>query len=264
MQLWKSPELQFPVANANLCQLYMGTPKGDVYSFAIIVQEILYRRGVFYLSEEDKHAAFRGHHQAHPTPSDIDDDDDLSHIRHRDIYLKVKSGLRPTLDASTCSKEIIDLLRRCWSEAPHDRPEFSLINELMRKTTRISGNILDNLLARMEKYANNLEELVKERTAACDNERKRAEALLYRLLPPSVASQLMLGNEVKAESHDSVTIYFSDICGFTDLSAKSTPMQVVHLLNGLYTLFDSIIEHFDVYKVIYLELTKTCVQFLIL
>lgn len=101
----------------------------------------------------------------------------------------------------------------------------------------------------MEKYANNLEDLVKERTEACENERKRAETLLYRLLPPTVAAQLMQKNEVKAESFDNVTIYFSDICGFTDLSANSTPMQVVGLLNGLYTLFDSIIEGFDVYKV---------------
>jgi hypothetical protein len=49
---------------------------------------------------------------------------------------------------------------------------------------RISGNILDNLLARMEKYANNLEDIVKERTEACESERQRAEQLLYRLLPP--------------------------------------------------------------------------------
>jgi class 3 adenylate cyclase len=114
---------------------------------------------------------------------------------------------------------------------------------------RISGNILDNLLARMEKYANNLEDLVQERTVECENERKRAETLLYRLLPPTVAADLMNGNEVKAETFSSVTIYFSDICGFTDLSAKSTPMQVVCLLNSLYTLFDSIVEGFDVYKV---------------
>lgn len=101
----------------------------------------------------------------------------------------------------------------------------------------------------MEKYANNLEDLVQERTVECDNERKRAETLLYRLLPPTVAADLMNGNEVKAETFSEVTIYFSDICGFTDLSAKSTPMQVVCLLNGLYTLFDSIVEEFDVYKV---------------
>ncbi|GAB1859973.1 ANPRA protein [Camponotus japonicus] len=112
-----------------------------------------------------------------------------------------------------------------------------------------SSNILDNLLSRMEQYATNLETLVEERTADYLEEKRKCEELLYQLLPKSVASQLILGQSVIAETYDQVTIYFSDIVGFTSLSAESTPLQVVDLLNDLYTCFDSIIENFDVYKV---------------
>ena len=45
------------------------------------------------------------------------------------------------------------------------------------------GNILDNLLSRMEQYANNLESLVEERTADYLEQKKKAEDLLYMMLP---------------------------------------------------------------------------------
>jgi hypothetical protein len=45
------------------------------------------------------------------------------------------------------------------------------------------GDILDNLLSRMEQYANNLEALVEERTSDYLEQKRRAEDLLYSMLP---------------------------------------------------------------------------------
>ncbi len=77
-------------------------------------------------------------------------------------------------------------------------------------------------------------------------------------LDRAVANELKMGKTVLAESFEQVTIFFSDIVGFTALAAASTPLEVVDLLNDLYSRFDNILENHDVYKVSHLPEFGLC------
>uniref|UniRef100_F1L8R4 guanylate cyclase n=1 Tax=Ascaris suum TaxID=6253 RepID=F1L8R4_ASCSU len=143
---------------------------------------------------------------------------------------------------------MLHLVRDCWSENPDSRPTINTVRNIVKSVQR-GGNLMDHVFNMLEQYATNLECEVEERTKELVEEKKKSDILLYRMLPKEVAEKLKLGLTVPPESYDSATVFFSDVVKFTDLASRCTPLQVVNLLNDLYTTFDTIIDEHQVYKV---------------
>ncbi len=80
-------------------------------------------------------------------------------------------------------------------------------------------------------------------------ERARSEKLLHNILPAAIAARLRGGEETIAEVFPEVTVFFSDIVGFTGLSAKLGPHATVNMLNALFEKFDELVEKHGVEKI---------------
>ncbi|CAI2357546.1 unnamed protein product [Caenorhabditis sp. 36 PRJEB53466] len=202
--------------------------KSDIYSFSIVLYEIYGRQGPF--------------------------GDDLLESDAIIDQVKFPDGgalCRPDIHLVTKAPyPVSKVVEQCWAEDPDSRPNIKKVRELLKPLSKgLKGNIADNIMQLLDRYRNNLEDVIRERTEQLEDEKKRNENLLLQLLPRSVANSLKNGQPVEAEFFDSVSIYFSDIVGFTALSSKSTPLQIVNMLNNLYTNFDTIIDKFDCYKV---------------
>lgn len=74
------------------------------------------------------------------------------------------------------------------------------------------------------------------------------QTLLYKMMPPKAIAKLHKGETV-IERYEMVTIFFSDIVGFTTMAGEMTPLGVMRMLNQLYTEFDKLVEKHDLYKV---------------
>jgi len=78
----------------------------------------------------------------------------------------------------------------------------------------------------------------------------RSQELLSRMLPTHILNRLKGGETgMISESHESVTILFSDICGFTTISGTYSNADVMCMLDEMFNAFDALTIKHGVYKV---------------
>jgi guanylate cyclase len=80
-------------------------------------------------------------------------------------------------------------------------------------------------------------------------ERARSEGLLLNVLPTAIAQRLKRSPGVIADAHESCTVMFADIVGFTDHTTRISPEQLIAELNLVFSRFDALVEDLGAEKI---------------
>jgi class 3 adenylate cyclase len=84
---------------------------------------------------------------------------------------------------------------------------------------------------------------------ALAQEREVAEKLLLNVLPKPIAERLKLAPDVIADSFPTVTVLFADLVGFSQLSSRLPAIDLVKLLNRIFSALDLLAEHYGLEKI---------------
>ncbi len=88
-----------------------------------------------------------------------------------------------------------------------------------------------------------------EKSVLLEAEQEKSERLLLNILPLAIADRLKQEPSAIADGFAEVTVMFADIVGFTELSSRLTPQELVSRLNDIFSRFDALVERHDLEKI---------------
>jgi class 3 adenylate cyclase len=80
-------------------------------------------------------------------------------------------------------------------------------------------------------------------------EKSKSDALLLNILPASIVERMRQGEMGIADRFPEATILFSDLVGFTSLASRSSPGQIIDILNNLFSAFDALAKQLRLEKI---------------
>jgi class 3 adenylate cyclase len=82
-----------------------------------------------------------------------------------------------------------------------------------------------------------------------DRFQKESDDLLHAILADEIAQRLKSERTMIADAHESASVLFADVVGFTPMSATMSPHELVGLLNTVFTTFDGFVEELGLEKI---------------
>jgi guanylate cyclase len=77
----------------------------------------------------------------------------------------------------------------------------------------------------------------------------KSEALLLNILPKEIAAILKNEQRTIADQYEEASVLFADMVNFTPMSAEMSPVEMVNLLNEIFSHFDSLVEKYGLEKI---------------
>ena len=148
----------------------------------------------------------------------------------------------PTIVIS--ATEQVDLAVKCIEAGAEDYLLKPPKNTLLR--ARVTTSLEKKRLRDMDRI---LFARLQEEKELVEIEKEKSEHLLLNILPGTIAGRLKAGEKTIANGHQIVSVLFADLCGFTKLSRKTSPADLVSMLNEIFTTFDDIVKNHGVEKI---------------
>lgn len=157
-----------------------------------------------------------------------------------DIFQEIDSKFA-NFDAQTgkLSQQLIDLAAQEISRA---RGQITRTNDLSRVllTMAVAGAII---------VAGVIAQLFFSALKTLQAEQEKSEELLLNILPMPIANRLKQQEQTIADDFPSATVLFADIVGFTELSGEISPIELVEILNVIFSEFDYLAEKHSLEKI---------------
>lgn len=91
--------------------------------------------------------------------------------------------------------------------------------------------------------------LLEKQNALLAGEKRKSEELLLNILPADIAEELKEKGHSDAQLIPSAAVLFTDFKGFTEMSTKISPKDLVQDLHQCFSAFDEICEIYDIEKI---------------
>ena len=149
----------------------------------------------------------------------------MSFLLPRKIYLSMTIAVAAIIE--------FVILSRWSNETPwNENPDLLYLLNVINIVIALGISVFDTLHYQM---------IIHQTEAELKKANSKSEKLLANVFPHAILEKLKNKEETIADRFDCASVFFADIMGFTPLSEKLSPVELVNLLDKLFSLFDGLV-----------------------